>query len=184
MDRRSMLTGMVAFAATVPSVQRYLHAQSKNVVVFSAASLKDVLHAVGDEWRRDTGRGMTASYAASSTLAKQIENGAPADLFIPAHPDWMDYLEKRKLIKPWSRSDLLGNKLVLIAPATDRAMKLRIEPGFPLLNALGDGRLVMADPEVPAGMYGKAALEKLGVWPGVASRLAIAKNVREALLLV
>jgi len=97
----------------------------------------------------------------------------------------MDYLEQRNLIKPWSRSDLLGNKLVLIAPTINRAVRLRIEPGFPLATALGDGRLAMADPEtVPAGMYGKAALTYLGVWRAVASRVTAAENVRAALLLV
>jgi molybdate transport system substrate-binding protein len=134
--------------------------------------------------RRGTGKGVTVSYAASSTLAKQIENGAPADLFISADSDWMDYLETRKLIKPETRSDLLGNRIVLIAPAGS-AVKLTIAPGFGLAAALGDGRLAMADPAaVPAGRYGRAALEKLGVWGTVASRIAAAENVRAALLLV
>jgi molybdate transport system substrate-binding protein len=97
----------------------------------------------------------------------------------------MNYLEERKLIKTWSRSHFLGNKLVLIAPAVNRAMRLAIEPGFPLATALGTGRLAMADPaSVPAGMYAKAALENLGVWPAVASRMIPAANVRAALLLV
>src|SRR5204863_1122350 len=121
---------------------------------------------------------------ASSLLAKQIENGAPADLFISADSDWMDYLETRKLIKPGSRSDLLGNGIVLIAPAAS-PVKLTVAPGFALASALDGGRLAMADPAaVPAGRYGKAALEKLGVWDGVASRIAAAENVRAALLLV
>ncbi|OLD92829.1 MAG: molybdate ABC transporter substrate-binding protein [Alphaproteobacteria bacterium 13_1_20CM_4_65_11] len=119
-----------------------------------------------------------------STLAKQIENGAPADLFISADPEWMDYLEQRKQIRPGSRSNLLGNSLVLVSPAGS-TVPLTIAPGFPLAAALGDGRLAMADPAaVPAGMYGKAALEKLGVWPSVANRIAAAENVRAALLLV
>ena len=117
-------------------------------------------------------------------MAKQIENGAPADLFISADSDWMDYLETRKLIKPGSRSDLLGNGIVLIAPAAS-PIKLTIAPGFALASALGSGRLAMADPAaVPAGRYGKAALEKLGVWDTVANRIAAAENVRAALLLV
>ena len=180
-----MLMGMVTFTAAVTAVQRYPHAQSKDIVVFAAVSLKGVLDEVGERFRRDTGKGITASYAASSILAKRIENGASADLFISANPGWMDYLEQRKLIHPWSRSDLLGNKLVLIPPAANRTVRLVIEPGFPLRTALDNGRLAIADPaSVPAGMYAKAALENLGVWPAVASRLTVAENVRAALLLV
>jgi molybdate transport system substrate-binding protein len=180
-----MLGGMVAVAATATMVQRRAQAQSQDILVFAAASLRDVLDDVGEGFRRDTGRGMTASYAASSTLAKQIENGAPADLFISADPEWMDYLEQRELIKPWSRIRLLGNKLVLIAPALNRRVRLVIEPGFPLAAALGNDRLAMADPaSVPAGMYAKAALKSLGIWPALASRIAAAENVRVALLLV
>jgi molybdate transport system substrate-binding protein len=185
MHRRSVLSGMVALTASATAMHRYAQAQLKDIVVFAAASLKEVLDEVGERFRRDTGKGVTVSYAASSTLAKQIENGAPADLFISADLDWMDYLEQRKLIRPWSRSELLGNKLVLIAPAVDGKVRLAIAPGFPLRTALGDGRLAMADPaSVPAGLYGKAALENLGVWHAVASRLAVVENVRAALLLV
>lgn len=154
------------------------------VLVFAAASLKNALDAIDDGWQHGTGKSVTASYAASSTLAKQIENGAPADLFISADPGWMDYLEQRKLIKSSSRSDLLGNKLVLIAPAAS-TIKLTIAPGFPLAAALEDGRLAMGDPSgVPAGLYGKAALENLGIWSSVANRIAAAETVRAALLLV
>ena len=161
-----------------------VRAETRPILVFAAASLKNALDAISEGWKRDTEKSVTVSYAASSTLAKQIENGAPADLFISADPDWMDYLQHRKLIKPESRSDLLGNSLVLIAPANS-AVKLTIAPGFPLAAALGDGRLAMADPAaVPAGLYGKAALEKLGVWSSLASRIAAAENVRAALLLV
>ena len=174
-----------AFAVAVTASQRSTHAQAEDVVVFAAASLKDVLNAVGEGFCCDTGNCVTASYAASSTLARQVENGAPADLFISADPDWMDYLEQRNLIKPWSRIDLLSNKLVLIAPAIDRSIRLAIAPGFPLATALGDGRLAMADPaSVPAGMYGKAALQYLGVWSAVANRVIPTKDVRAALLLV
>jgi molybdate transport system substrate-binding protein len=184
MHRRSMLSGMVAFAAAT-AVRRRAWAQSESIVVFAAASLRNVFDDVGERFRRDTGRGVTASYAASSTLAKRIQNGASADVFISADPDWMNYLEERGLIKPWSRSDLLGNKLVLIAPAVDRTVRLAIAPGFPLTTALGDGKLAMADPaSVPAGMYGKEALQSLGVWPAVANRIIPAENVRAALLLV
>jgi molybdate transport system substrate-binding protein len=158
--------------------------QASQIIVFAAASLKNALDDIANVWRRDTGKPVTISYAASSTLAKQIENGAPADLFISADPDWMDYLEQRKLIKSESRSDLLGNSLVLIAPVGSK-VQLAIAPGFPLAEALSGGRLAMADPAaVPAGLYGKAALQKLGVWPTVANRVAAAENVRAALLLV
>src|SRR5207248_6989692 len=125
-------------------------ADSKPLVVFAAASLKNALDDINDAWGHGTGKRATISYAASSTLAKQIENGAPADLFISADTDWMDYLEIRKLIKPGSRSDLLGNSLVLIAPAAS-PINLTIASGFGLAAALGDGRLAMADPAaVPA----------------------------------
>ena len=181
MRRRIFLQGLTGFTLTEASV---VSAQVRPVLVFAAASLKNALDAIAADWRRETGKQATISYAASSTLAKQIENGAPADLFISADRDWMDYLEQRKLIKPDSRVDLLGNKLVLIAPK-DCKIDLVIRPGFDLAGALGDGRLAMADPAaVPAVLYGKAALEKLGVWRDVASRVAAAENVRAALLLV
>src|SRR5205814_5990233 len=159
-------------------------AEPRAVIVFAAASLKNALDAIDEEWHREIGKSVTAAYAASSTLAKQTANDAPADLFISAHPDWMDYLEQRKQIRPGSRSNLLGNSLVLVSPAGS-TVPLTIAPGFPLATALGDGRLAMADPaSVPAGMYAKAALENLGIWPAAASRIAAAENVRVALLLV
>jgi len=127
---------------------------------------------------------MKVSYAASSTLAKQIEHGAPADLFISADLDWMDYLAQRELIAAATRTNLLGNTLVLVAPA-DSTTALEIAPHFPLAAALGGGRLVTGDPaHVPVGLYAKAALQKLGVWDDVAPRLAPADSVRAALLLV
>ena len=154
------------------------------MLVFAAASLKTALDRIAAAWRTETGKAATISYAASSTLAKQIENGAPAELFISADEDWMDYLQERQLIDPKTRIDLLGNRLVLIAPAATGS-STKIAPGFPLAALLGDGRLAMADPgAVPAGRYGRAALEKLGVWSTVAHRIAAAENVRAALLLV
>ena len=154
------------------------------MLVFAAASLKTALDAVAGEWRAGTGGRVTISYAASSTLAKQIENGAPADLFISADRDWMDYLQQRELIDPKTRIDMLGNSLVLIAPA-DSAAQVTIARGFPLADMLGDGHLAMGDPDaVPAGRYAKAALSALGVWPQVTGRIAAAENVRAALLLV
>jgi molybdate transport system substrate-binding protein len=159
-------------------------APNPKLVIFAAASLKDALDEANAAYQREKGQETATSYAASSTLAKQIEAAAPADIFISADLDWMDYLAKRNLIKPETRANLLGNRLVLIAPATSDG-KLDISPNFPLAHALGDGRLAIADPNsVPAGKYGKAALEALGVWSSVANRLAPAENVRATLLLV
>ncbi len=159
-------------------------AQQAKLVIFAAASLKDALDEVNTAYEHEKGRESTTSYAASSTLAKQIEAGAPADVFISADLDWMDYLAKRNLIKPDTRANLLGNRLVLIAPVAADG-KLDIAPNFPLARALGNGRLAIADPSgVPAGRYAKAALEALGVWPSVADRLAPAENVRATLALV
>jgi molybdate transport system substrate-binding protein len=156
-------------------------AQTQDVTVFAAASLKEVLDETGWQFQRSNGRKVAVSYAASSALAKQIENGAPADIFISADLEWMDYLEQRKLIKAGTRANLLRNRLVLIAPAESK-LQVEIKPGFPLATLLRDGRLAMADPDsVPAGKYGKAALEKLGVWENVTGKIARAENVRAAL---
>jgi molybdate transport system substrate-binding protein len=185
MQRRSILSGIAASVVAIAAgLRRPARAEGKDIIVFAAASLKNALDDINNAWRRETGKGVTVSYGASSTLAKQIENGAPADLFISADLDWMDYLEQRKLIAPAFRRNLLGNVLVLIAPA-DSTVKVTIASGFPLSALLGDGRLAMADPAaVPAGRYGKAALTKLGVWDAVAGRVAAAETVRAALLLV
>jgi molybdate transport system substrate-binding protein len=124
------------------------------------------------------------AFAASSALARQIEVGAPADLFVSADEEWMDSLERKGLLRRGTRRPSLGNRLVLIAPAASRA-RLTIAPRFPLARALGAGRLAMADPDVvPAGKYAKAALTSLGVWPSVRARLAPAENVRAALAFV
>jgi molybdate transport system substrate-binding protein len=159
-------------------------AQGSDVLVFAAASLKNALDAVNAQWTKETGKKAVISYASSSALAKQVEQGAPAQMFISADLDWMDYLAQKKLIKPDTRSNLLGNRIVLIA-SKDKAQPVEIKPGFDLAKVLGDGRLSMANVDsVPAGKYGKAALEKLGVWAGVSNRIAQAENVRAALLLV
>jgi len=182
MLRRSVIAWLCAPVLALGA--RSAVAQSGKITVFAAASLKNALDGIATDWRNETGKAVTVSYAASSTLAKQIENGAPADLFISADTDWMDYLQRRHLIDPKSRRDLLGNKLVLIAPK-DSAVQTTLEPGFALARLLGGGRLAMADPDtVPAGKYGKAALTSLGVWQDVAGRVAAAENVRAALLLV
>ena len=157
---------------------------AQNLIVFAAASLKDALDQTVQSFERNTGNKVAVSYAASSVLAKQIENGAPADLFISADEDWMDYLAGRKLINPASRINLLKNRLVLIAPANS-AIQVEIAPNFPLAELLGSGRLAMGHPEhVPAGKYGRSALQTLGVWASVEKRIAPAENVRAALVLV
>ncbi|HXP03300.1 MAG TPA: molybdate ABC transporter substrate-binding protein [Stellaceae bacterium] len=159
-------------------------AQSNDVLFFAAASLKNALDAIDAQYQADTGKHVTVSLAASSTLAKQIESGAPADIFISADLDWMDYLAQKNLIKPDTRKNLLGNELVLIAPK-ESAAPVTIAPGFDLAKALGGGKLAMADTSaVPAGKYGKAALLKLGVWDQVSGQIAQAENVRAALALV
>ncbi len=160
------------------------HAQNAAVLIFAAASVKNALDAVLTSFREKHGVTAVASYGASSALARQIENGAPADVFLSADLDWMDYLQTRKLINPASRSNLLTNRLALIAPR-ESAVALQIVPGFALAGALRGGRLAVADVRaVPAGKYGKAALEALGVWPSVEGRLASSENVRAALMLV
>jgi molybdate transport system substrate-binding protein len=160
-------------------------AQQRDLTVFAAASLKNALDDIGRQYQSETGHHINVSLAASSALAKQIENGAPGDLFLSADLDWMDYLAARHLIKPESRKNLLGNKLVLIAPADAPPQNVKIVTGFPLAALLHGGRLAMGDTAaVPAGKYGKAALEKLGVWTSVQTQIAQAENVRAALALV
>lgn len=159
-------------------------ATAADALVFAATSLKDALDEQTGQFASTTGHRAVTSYAASSTLAKQIENGAPADLFISADLEWMDYLAARRLIDSKSRANLLSNRLVLIAPAGSN-VKLDIAPNFPLAARLGTGRLAIADPgHVPAGKYARSALQSLGVWADVAGRTAPAENVRAALMLV
>jgi molybdate transport system substrate-binding protein len=160
-------------------------AQAADITVFAAASLKNALDDAVKKYEAKTGDKVVVSYAASSVLAKQIEQGAPADIFFSADLDWMDYLEQKKLIDTASRHTLLGNTLVLVAPK-DSTASLVIEKNFPLLQVLGpDGKLAMASVDtVPAGKYGKAALTYLGVWDAVAPRVAQGENVRAALAFV
>jgi molybdate transport system substrate-binding protein len=176
----SLLAALVALMLLNPAAR----AQDHGVVVFAAASLKNALDDVNAQYQRDGGKPAVISYAASSALAKQIEAAAPADIFISADLDWMDYLDQRHLIQPSSRKNILGNELVLIVPK-DSTATVAIAPEFPLASLLKGGRLAVADPAaVPAGKYAKAALEKLGVWDSVANSLAPAENVRATLLLV
>jgi molybdate transport system substrate-binding protein len=180
--RRRLLGLAAAIACTLPIVPAV--AENQEALVFAAASLKNALDDANAEYARETGDAARISYAASPTLAKQIENGAPADIFISADLDWMDYLAQRNLLMSGTRKNFLANELAMIAPQ-DSPARVRIEPGFPLADLLAGGRLAMADTgAVPAGKYGKAALESLGVWSSVANRIAQAENVRAALALV
>lgn len=161
-------------------------AADREVVVFAAASTTNAITEIGDLYAaRHLGR-LIPSFASSSTLAKQIENGAPADVYLSANEKWMDYLEEENLIVEGSRRDLLGNRIVLIAPAASPLKPIDIVAGCSLTDALGeDGRLSIGDPDhVPAGMYGKQALQNLGCWDSVEHRLAPMKDVRAALVLV
>jgi len=160
------------------------NAHAVSVTVFAAASLRGALEEQLGGFESASGDKLTVVYAGSNALAKQIEAGAPADVFISADVDWMDYLEARKLLAPASRIDLVGNRLVLIAPANNDSA-LTIAPGFALSPALGAGKLAMANPDsVPAGKYAKAALEALGVWPSVQKQVARTEHVRASLALV
>jgi molybdate transport system substrate-binding protein len=154
------------------------------LTVFAAASLKNALDEVDAAYARTRGAApVVASFAASSTLARQIEQGAPADVFVSADADWMDYVAQRRLVRPATRVNLLTNNLALIA-AKDSKLALRMGRGMPLATALGSGRLAMAGPDVPAGRYGEAALTALGVWDKVKDRAARGENVRAALQFV
>lgn len=184
MFNRSLRSTRGVLAALAVSVMLAAPAMAADVTVFAAASLKNALDDIGAAWKAETGKEAAISYAASSALAKQIEQGAPADVFISADVPWMDYLTERDLVKKDTVVQLLANRLVLVAPA-DSATSLEIAPGFDLLAALGDGRLAMGQVDsVPAGKYGKEALTSLGVWDSVEGHIAQADNVRAALALV
>ena len=154
------------------------------VIVFAAASTKTALDAVAAAWKTNTGKTASIAYASSGILAKQIEQGAPADIFISADLKWMDYLQKAKLIRAGTRRKLLGNKLVLIEPG-DADVKLEITKGFDLAGAAGDGKIAVCTLDsCPGGIYAKEALESLGVFASVEAKLALADNIRNALNLV
>jgi molybdate transport system substrate-binding protein len=181
LKRRSWL-GLTLAVPFLPGVAR---AQGGGMVVFAAASLKTALDEIAATWAKDTGKpAPRLSYAASSALARQMEQGAPVDLFISADLDWMDYAATKNLIKADTRFNLLGNKIVLIAPRDSKTTTLALTGGD-LAKALADGKLSMGNVDaVPAGKYGKAALEKLGAWTAVKDSIAQAENVRAALVLV
>ena len=188
MNRRRSLGLLIGAVLVLGAGTGPAFAQVKEPLVFAAASLKNALDAIAVEWQRESGKKVVISYAASNTLIKQIEQGAPADMFISADLDWMDYGQRNNLINAETRSNLLSNRIVLVAPK-DATFALNITRGFDLASALASvlkgGRLAMANVDaVPAGKYGKAALENLGVWDGVKDKIAQADNVRAALLLV
>lgn len=177
------MTRRLAFA-TVLAATLATPALAEEVVVFAAASLKDALDAVAADFQAETGNTVTISYAGSNALAKQIMEGAPADIYISAAVNWMDEVEKAGLVVPGTREDILGNTLVLVAHGKDAA-PVEIGPGFDLAALLGDGKLSMAMVDsVPAGQYGKESLEKLGIWSAVEGSVAQSENVRAALALV
>ena len=181
---RAALAGLFMVASLAGAALAVAADTGKTVLVFGAASLTDVLDELGAAFTAQSQVQVKSSLAASSALAKQIEAGAPADVFFSADLEWMDYLQQRNLLRPGSRHDVVLNRLVLIAPA-DSKVNLKIAPGFGLLKALGDGKLATGDPDsVPVGKYAHAALEKLGVWDSVSSRIVRAENVRSALAFV
>jgi molybdate transport system substrate-binding protein len=160
-------------------------AQEKSLTVFAAASLKNAIDDINAAYTAKTGVRIVASYAASSALARQIERGAPADVFASADLEWMDYAIGKKTINEATRMNLLGNKLVLIAPKDSNIGDVTIDQGFDLARLAADGRIATGDVQsVPIGRYAKAALENLGAWTGAASKLAFTDNVRSALTLV
>lgn len=180
MLRRAFTAAIAALALFAGSAG----ARAEAVNVFAAASLKNALDDVSAAWKAETGKETRNTYAASSALAKQIEGGAPADVFMSADRDWMTYLSDKSLTVKSSEADILGNALVLVAPA-DSPAKISIAPGFALAALVGDGKLALCDVNaVPAGKYAKAALESLGVWDQIEPKIAQAENVRAALKLV
>ena len=180
---RRRFAGLAVALWLVPWVA-YSAAATDTVTVFAAASLTDVLQELGTAYTKETGAKVEFSFAATSMLARQVENGAHADVFFSADQEWMDYLDQRALIQKATRRNMLGNRLALVAPVAS-TVQLQIKPNFPLLAALNGGRLATGDPDsVPVGRYARSALTSLGVWNDVADRLVRADNVRTALAFV
>jgi molybdate transport system substrate-binding protein len=174
----------LALSACLIALQSWAAQADKGITVFAAASLTNVLQDLGDAFTKDSNIPVRFSFAASSALARQIENGSRADLFFSADLEWMDYLQARNLIQPATRHDVLGNQLVLVGPA-DSKLNLKIGPKFALAAAVGTGRLATGDPDsVPVGRYAHEALANLGVWDEIAARLVRTDSVRSALAFV
>jgi molybdate transport system substrate-binding protein len=182
---RNMVFRLLLVAALVWLPQAVRAAEKNDqVLIFAASSLTDVLNELGEVYAKAGHPKPAFSFAASSALARQIENGAPASLFISADEQWMDYVAERKLVAEGTRTSFLGNTLVLVTPA-DKPQKVDIKPSFPLAKLLSGGKLSMGDPDsVPVGKYGKAALENLGIWRDVEPNVIRADNVRVALAFV
>jgi molybdate transport system substrate-binding protein len=178
--RRAVIVFAALSALAVPAL-----AQEKTLTVFAAASMKNALDDINAAFLKATGIKVTTSYAASSSLAKQLEQGAPADVFASADLEWMDYSAGKKTIRDDTRVNLLGNRLVLIAPKDSKIDRVEIGPGFDLAKLVDDGRIATGEVNsVPVGKYAKSALEKLGIWASVEKKFAMADNVRAALALV
>jgi molybdate transport system substrate-binding protein len=179
---RTALAAAVVMAAVAISQPQ---AQEKSLTVFAAASMKNALDDINAAFTKRTGTKVVASYAATSALMRQIEQGAPADIFASADLQWMDYGLKNKLINPATRVNLLGNRLVLIAPKDSKITTVKLAKGVDLAKLVGDGRIATGEVKsVPVGRYAVAALEKLGIWSSVEKRMAMVENVRVALTLV
>lgn len=176
---------LILLASLLLCAPLHVQAQNKGLTVYAASSLTNVLQDIGAAFTRSTGTPVKFSFAASSALARQIESGAPADVFVSADEDWMNWLQERHLIQSATRRDMATTQLVLVAPA-DSKLTLRIAPGFNIAAALGQqDRLVTGDPgSVPVGRYAKAALTKLGVWDQIAGKVVGTENVRAALAFV
>jgi molybdate transport system substrate-binding protein len=171
----------ILFGSTTPPS----FAEDRSLTVFAAASMKNALDDIDAAFTAKTGVKTAVSYAASSVLAKQLEQGAPADIFVSADTDWMDYAIARKAVNEATRTNLLGNSIVLIAPKDSRIDKVTIGPGFDLARLAGDGKIATGDVSaVPVGKYAKAALEKIGAWRAAEPKFAMAESVRAALTLV
>jgi len=185
MHRRRLAISVAAVVAMLALSQPGAAQQNRpELLVFAAASLTDALGELSPHWEKAAGMPVRLSFAASSVLARQIEAGGRADVFISADQEWMDYLQARGLLEQSTRRELAGNRLVLIAPA-DSGIELRIAPGFRLAAALGTGRLSTGDPDtVPVGRYARSALVSLGVWNQIQARLVRADNVRSAMMFV
>jgi molybdate transport system substrate-binding protein len=185
LSRLSFILALLLAVAGPLALIQPTSAQDKSITVFAAASMKNALDDINAAYTAKTGVKVSASYAASSALARQIEQGAPADVFASADLEWMDYAIQKKTINESTRVNLLGNKIVLIAPKDSTLANVDIAQGFDLAKLAGDGRIATGDVQsVPVGKYAKAALEKLGSWDAAAAKFAMADNVRAALTLV
>ncbi len=179
------MVGMSVFVILLMGITSTARSASETLTVFAAASTTNAVTDIGDIFSKRSQIDFRPSFASSSTLAKQIENGAPADIYISANVKWMNYLDEKQMIVTAARIDLLSNRIVLIVPADSSVNRVQIAPGFDLRNIIGDSRLSMGDPDhVPAGIYGKQALQSLGVWAAVEKHVARSKDVRAALALV